>query len=173
MPKSLGKKIMPLIKPVGSEFIKWRSFHGNYVFCFECCSFVDLIIWTLQGTIDYRKSAENIVKQGNELTLAERFMLSCLYCLEDDVRAIWEKFSDEEKSSCIENTSHNPRHKVLIAFWASSLSSDVNLDDYRIQEHMSLGTVYSFVFKNVATTGNYVATQYFFRNYHKNKDGDL
>ncbi|GBM43731.1 hypothetical protein AVEN_34157-1, partial [Araneus ventricosus] len=58
--------------------------------------------------------------------------------------------------------SHNPRHKVLIAFWASSLSSDVNLDDYRIQEYMSLGPVYSFVFKNVATTGNYVATQYFF-----------
>ncbi|GBL90693.1 hypothetical protein AVEN_219358-1 [Araneus ventricosus] len=162
LPKTLEKKIMLLLKPVGSELIKWRSFHENYVFWFECCSFVDLIIWTFQGTIDYRKSAENIIKQGNELTLAERFMLSCLYCLEDDVQAIWKKFSDEEKSSCIENTSHNPRHKELIAFWASSLSSDVNLDDYRIKEHISHGTVCPFVFENVTTTGNYVATQYFF-----------
>ncbi|GBM60934.1 hypothetical protein AVEN_192390-1 [Araneus ventricosus] len=99
LPESLARQMIPTLKAVGTEILKWKLFHN--VFLNDPNEHFDVhvvekLCWTTAGTVDYRKTAETLVR-SNVVDIVKRFKLACLYCLEDYIPVIWKELPEENK----------------------------------------------------------------------------
>ncbi|GBM98567.1 hypothetical protein AVEN_227586-1 [Araneus ventricosus] len=162
LPATLKKELASLLKPIGSEFLKFRSFVENFFYGnSELVDYMDANVWTDQGSIDYCQTAEKILNQ-KQLNNIFRFQFCCLFCLEDYIREIWGMLSDQEKALCYRKENLNPLHEGVLSYWICTLSVDLTPVDCLIQGNIFDLTVYQYAFENSAATGNFAATKYFF-----------
>ncbi|GBN72678.1 hypothetical protein AVEN_95010-1 [Araneus ventricosus] len=108
LPASLSKKIIPILKAVGSEIPKWKLFHETYLsFSNEEFSVhvLEKLCWTTAGTVDYRKTADEIVR-SDVVNIAKRFQLACFYCLENYIPLFWKELHEYEEDTSPDEMPH-------------------------------------------------------------------
>ncbi|KAF8791504.1 uncharacterized protein LOC129960631 [Argiope bruennichi] len=150
--RSEAKEVELFIKPICFEIVKWVSYN-DFNFFQNCADFVyclDVLSWSSEGTINYKKTAENLVRLK---PFDRRFLYeyACEFCLEDEVEITWKNLSDEEKAMYSEKMQSRTPQGQILHHWTKHF-------DYEMETH---DMIFSACY-DAATKGNLVATQYFF-----------
>ncbi|GIX99037.1 uncharacterized protein CDAR_519011 [Caerostris darwini] len=153
-----------LIPPVGSEILKWKYFHDEFLNkkLFEFF-LTRKLCWTSLGTIDYKKTAELLVR-GPELDLVKRYKLACVYCLRDDIQSLWESLSEKDQNLFYnEEDANKVGQQTLIVLWTYIIKGEERKLNNLIKADENNFTLNQYAFKFAALTGNKIATKYFFQ----------
>ncbi|GFR21766.1 uncharacterized protein TNCT_228461 [Trichonephila clavata] len=88
--ENLEYELLDAIKIVGYHIWNMKRYidEGNYI----PTGYPKILCWTPHGTIDTGKSIAVVLKD-DLFSIDRRYKLACIYCLEDDVRALWRKTS--------------------------------------------------------------------------------
>ncbi|KAF8789803.1 hypothetical protein HNY73_007713 [Argiope bruennichi] len=99
LPGSLKKKLMLLIKPISFEILRWKTFLETFIskdrYFFDK-SILKQLKWTCEGAIDHRKTAQALLRL-DVFDVEKRYRLACLYCLEEDIKLLWEQLPEKRK----------------------------------------------------------------------------
>lgn len=160
LPGPLEKKVLNFIKPIGLEILKWREYHDQNFYLG-----IDLpneLCWTSQGTVDQKKTAEVLIKDEN-LDITIRYRLACIYCLEDDIRELWNKIPENRRKSFYsEEDPRKVRQQELVVLWTYDIKGEVNKLDNMIERRwQSKCSPYQYAFEYAAVGGNKAAAEYF------------
>ncbi|GBM26244.1 hypothetical protein AVEN_17836-1, partial [Araneus ventricosus] len=128
LPVSLKKRLMDLVRPIRSEIRIWAVYHKhilNYLPDEDLDMHIfEQLCWTCTGAIDYRKTAELLVRLET-LDIEKRYRLACLYCLEDYIPVLWVELPEKYKSRFNEEVYPLPENVVhLEYYWASVLKGE-------------------------------------------------
>ncbi|KAL7634704.1 UNVERIFIED_CONTAM: hypothetical protein RMT77_015081 [Armadillidium vulgare] len=160
LPGPLKKKVLDFIKPIGLEMIKWREYYDQNSYLG-----IDLpneLCWNSQGTIDQKRTAEVLIKDGN-LDINIRYRLACIYCLENDIRELWNKIPENHRKSFYsEEDPSEVRQPNLVILWTYDIKGGVNKLDNMIERiWLRKCSPYQFAFEYAAVGGNKAAVEYF------------
>ncbi|GBM73015.1 hypothetical protein AVEN_66230-1 [Araneus ventricosus] len=164
LPRSITGKLIKEITPIGVEIRRWRKYHRLLIPSQVSRNALNQLCWTSQGTVDYRKTAEGLIRQEH-VDDFNGYKLSCLYCFEDDIRKFWSKIPENCKRLYYsENTplrDLDRRQVNLIQVWSHFLEGDTNLlmDENEDEPQR----IFQYAFKRAAYSGNKAATEYFFQ----------
>ncbi|GBN18202.1 hypothetical protein AVEN_96392-1 [Araneus ventricosus] len=112
--RSLAWKILSFIPHIVLEIAKWEEDHSEVLaagydaqvyFC-----------WKSVGTIDRESTAENLLNHGN-LSVKNRFLLSCLYCMQNHLSSLWNSIYDSYKAHLISECHSGS----LLDYWTTHL----------------------------------------------------
>ncbi|GBO14516.1 hypothetical protein AVEN_187568-1 [Araneus ventricosus] len=164
LPDSLKEELVHVMKPIGPEILKWKLHHESLIS--DSYFALDQLFWTSVGTVDYRKTAEIFIRQ-ERITIVSSYKLACIYCLDDHIRVIWEKLSEDSKKLFYdEENILQIRQPELVVFWTYLIRGEVAKLDVLINRNNNgerERTVYQYAFESAATSGNKAATEYFFQ----------
>ncbi|GBM92256.1 hypothetical protein AVEN_212540-1 [Araneus ventricosus] len=165
LPDPLREELIHLIPPIGSEMLRWKL-HHRFLISSDATDVLDQICWTSQGTVDYRETAVRLIRQ-ERVDIVSSYKLACLYCLDDNIQAIWGKLSEDDKACFYnkEDPGHFQRQNTLVTFWTCSLNGDTNILNflYNARGRKPERTLFQEAFECEAMSGNKVATEYFFQ----------
>ncbi|GBN01431.1 hypothetical protein AVEN_3181-1 [Araneus ventricosus] len=165
LPESFKKRIMHLVRPIGSGILNWQVYHeDNFIAAGEVFDLhiLQQLRWTYAGAIDYRKTAEELVRL-EMFDVKKRYELACFYCLEKYIPLLWEEVSEE-----YEGRFHEKMLPVLDTplthYWACILKGEESNLDRTLERLLSTPLSFNQVaFKRTALKGNRAATEYFFQ----------
>lgn len=123
------------------------------------------LCWTRLGEVDKEGTARAFVANPS-VTVRERFILACAYCLDDEIRLLWPQYRllwPQQVSAKEEDESSLPDDvpwwfEKPLTFWIGVLSKELTVTD--------LGDLCQTFFYTVAALGfnqSLAATKYFFR----------
>lgn len=156
LPEQQTHELKGIVRPIGHQLMRWFMFHKSFFYTASrsATNFFDYLIWTPQGIIDKRRTAERLVGMEDLLTLRERYTLACVYCLEDFVSTLWIELGDEQ-------VRRERRDKIrgmfaLQKFWShvSQGRGDQTLEGISCKE---------YAFHEAVKSGNDVAVMYFWQ----------
>ncbi|WP_265040588.1 hypothetical protein [Wolbachia endosymbiont (group A) of Ectemnius continuus] len=159
-PEPLKKEILGFVKPIGLQILKWMEYHDE-----NCYLGIDLpneLCWTPQGAVDKKKTAEALIKDEN-LDITRRYRLACIYCLEDDVRELWNSMPQRKKAAFYNegHPSFSKEHE-LVVFWTYDIKGEVAKLNGLIKKIKGKEiSPYQFAFEYAAVGGNKAASEYF------------
>ncbi|GBM87465.1 hypothetical protein AVEN_9562-1 [Araneus ventricosus] len=99
LPKSLTKQMIDIVRRIGLQIRRWKECQEDYLRNDGEAIILPnsaKLCWTTAGTIDYRKTAEELVR-CDMLDLVQRYKLACINCLEDYIPLLWEELPEEMK----------------------------------------------------------------------------
>ncbi|GBO00577.1 hypothetical protein AVEN_272987-2 [Araneus ventricosus] len=127
--------------PISFEISKWIIYHVEDT-GIDCSS---NFCWTPQAKIDYVKTAEILIK-NEALDIKKRFKLACFYCLDSEVRSLWEQMGLSEKRSFfvrgnLKKSNQSPIvlywtyfiQEVPIDYWGSKAMNHTQLFKYAVE----------------------------------------
>ncbi|GFT24670.1 uncharacterized protein NPIL_30511 [Nephila pilipes] len=117
LPHILHNKVIQTVHAMLFDIRKWLPFQFGSMTYEE--NFVDSLHWKTDGTIDITKTGKSLLQIG-DLTDIVRFQIACSFCLEDDIRILWQKLPEWEKE-CL-STSHT--FSVRSHYWIPKLKGD-------------------------------------------------
>ncbi|GBO22582.1 hypothetical protein AVEN_1308-1 [Araneus ventricosus] len=137
--------------PISFEISKWIVYHVEDT-GIGCSS---NFCWTPQVNIDYVKTAEILIK-NEALGIKKRFKLACFYCLDSEVRSLWEQMSLSEKRSFfvrgnLKKSDQNP----IVLYWTHYMQG--KRINYRKKQALES-------FKYAVKNGYLSATKFFLAN---------
>ncbi|GBO32047.1 hypothetical protein AVEN_186560-1 [Araneus ventricosus] len=138
--------------PISFEISKWIVYHVEDT-GFDCSS---NFCWTPQVKIDYLKTAEILIK-NEALDIRKRFKLACFYCLNSEVRSLWEQMSlSERRFFYVRRNLKKSDQNPIVLYWSYYIQA-VPRDfwDSKALNHTQL-------FKYAVENGYLSATKYFF-----------
>ncbi|GFU62423.1 uncharacterized protein NPIL_588651 [Nephila pilipes] len=94
LPMILKKKVIALMQPISVQIDQWALDH----FSISKCIFEHLTeyVWKDNGTIDRLKTANNYIQcENNNLVL--RFLMACVYWLEEEAKQLWGKMPETSR----------------------------------------------------------------------------
>ncbi|GBM67601.1 hypothetical protein AVEN_44749-1 [Araneus ventricosus] len=177
LPQSLKKQLNCIAKLMGFHLRDWKEFHECYLFEFEeqfDIPVLEKMCWTTAGTVDYRKTAEELIRYG-VVDIEKRYQLACLYCLEDFISVLWEELSEDIKRVFYnEDETSQILHPHLYRCWPYILKGEESKLDNLSRSHRNQFTFTHIVFEYSATTGNKTAAEYFFQKLtHEERESSL
>ncbi|CAL1291907.1 unnamed protein product [Larinioides sclopetarius] len=112
--RSLENRILSFIPHIVLEIEKWEEDHpevlpAGYDAHVHFC-------WKSVGTIDRESTAENLLNHGN-LPVKNRFLLACLYCMQDHLSSLWDSIYDSHKAHLISKCHRGS----LLNYWTTCL----------------------------------------------------
>lgn len=163
-PGLLKEKILGCIKPIGLEILKWIEYHctGYYLY-------VDLpfrFCWTPQGTID-RKRTAGVLMKDEHLDITIRYKLACIYCLEGDIRRLWNEIPlNSRRSIAYEDFPGEMSQLDIVCLWTYEMKlEDARLNNYAVTGRMRHRNPYQRAFEYAAESGLKAAFEYFFSKF--------
>ncbi|GFV46385.1 uncharacterized protein TNCV_3232741 [Trichonephila clavipes] len=86
-------ELLDAVKMVGYYIWNMKQYidEGNFI----PTGYPKILCWTPHGTIDTGKSIA-IVLKDERFSINRRYKLACIYCLQDDIRALWGQISLRE-----------------------------------------------------------------------------
>ncbi|XP_065217679.1 uncharacterized protein LOC135843655 [Planococcus citri] len=143
IPNSICQRLQVYVDKIKYELEDWVTYHSRAVFFgqqndLKIYKFIYHIIWYPDGNINYAKTAANLLKSKSTST-TEKFFLSCLYCLEDEIRAIAPSVIER-----IDLTQLRFNEHPLIHYWICCLRSalnniqvtrDLSIECFMVQQH--------------------------------------
>ncbi|GBN29257.1 hypothetical protein AVEN_155859-1 [Araneus ventricosus] len=129
------------------------------------------LCWTTAGTIDCRKTAEELVC-CDELNVLHRYAISCSYCLFAYIPLFWEELPEDDKELLYEET---PTCPALHFCWLHTLKGEqTKLDHLLRTEDGNLTTFNQWAFEDSVENGNKTAAEYFFLKLtHEEREASL
>ncbi|GFT41955.1 uncharacterized protein NPIL_697341 [Nephila pilipes] len=115
----LQQRVSNLIRAISYEVYKWRHEHfkpkSNYlVFLRDIC-------WTSLGTIDRLKTALRLLQSEN-IEVRNRFVLACLYCVEESIEFFWHQMNREQRRQFPKYNSSS-----LVRFYTAKLKKGTEI----------------------------------------------
>ncbi|KAF8789808.1 hypothetical protein HNY73_007718 [Argiope bruennichi] len=166
--ESMREPLVNLLNPIFMETYKWLKYHGEFLkskhSSFDCLEYLKHLQWTHIGTVNYRKTAEAMIRD-EMLDIDRRFKLACLYCLDEDIQNLWHKLSPLSKKRFY-NKGRFPRcylTEEIIIFWTCILKGRVDkLENLLARRVGNYSSIYQQAFEYFANSGYETATRYFF-----------
>ncbi|GBN47998.1 hypothetical protein AVEN_169806-1 [Araneus ventricosus] len=171
LPESLTKQIIQILKPMGLRILRWKIFHEaflsqsncDYPFEYFNVSILEKLCWTTAGTVDYRKTAEELIL-CNVVDIVKRYKLACLYCLDHYIPEFWKELPQENKMYFY-NRKHI-RLPLLQFCWPYILKGE----EYKLCVNSITGNPFGDstlfqqrIFTCLSFAGNKAAVKYFFQ----------
>ncbi|GBM70899.1 hypothetical protein AVEN_28465-1 [Araneus ventricosus] len=117
LPSSLQVKVAEVIHPMRDEVFRWKVDHsfllkhiGEYSYIYNSC-----LSWKTDGTINREQTTKNLLMNEN-IDPKIRFITACIYFLEDEVLALWERIKENHKKSIIRIGTNS-----AVRFWMKQL----------------------------------------------------
>ncbi|GBN39275.1 hypothetical protein AVEN_120467-2, partial [Araneus ventricosus] len=171
LPESLAKQMIRVLKPIGLQILRWKLYHEEYlrypneVFEYFDVPILEKLCWTGAGTVDYRKTAEELVR-CDVVDIVKRYKLGCLYCLDRYIPEFWKELPQENKMYFYneKDLSHFTQLKVLQFCWPYILKrEEYKLDRMPGKPIGDSTTFQQRIFKCSAFVSNKTAVKYFFQ----------
>ncbi|GBN01425.1 hypothetical protein AVEN_3176-1 [Araneus ventricosus] len=141
--------------------------------------------WTSTGTVDYRKTAEALVR-SDVVDIVKRYKLACLYCLEDYIPEFWKELPEENKGTFYHEKATSLIAELPLHFcWPYILKGEEYKLDFmprssfgrtwiRRLEDPSRTRFHQYAFQHSSFIGNKTAAEYFFQKLtHEQRDASL
>ncbi|GFR31023.1 uncharacterized protein TNCT_366801 [Trichonephila clavata] len=122
--KNLQKQLVDVVRYLFSEIEKWKQDHDPIVSSYA--SLPSSFHWKSCGIIDWLKTARTLIRDES-IHIANRFILACYYCLDDEIERLWSTMKDYEKDCFSEVNS-----SVIAKVWTSWIARGVSLNWNRI-----------------------------------------
>ncbi|GFQ67068.1 uncharacterized protein TNCT_548181 [Trichonephila clavata] len=133
LPNPIRKSIVTVVRAMATEVANWydsnrdllppvRDYYGRR------------ICWYSHGSIDYLATARAFLQDEN-LNSTQRFVLSCKYYLEDDVKTLWEDIYKADLMFIMRNIELT----IDLRFWMDALESSTALDWTKITREAEIG----------------------------------
>ncbi|XP_055924831.1 uncharacterized protein LOC129956878 [Argiope bruennichi] len=168
LPESMTDNLVNIMNFVFLETHKWLKFHEEFLKSkhsrFKYPQYLKHMHWTHMGTVNYRKTAEAMIRDEN-LDIDQRFRFACLYCLDEDIQDLWQKLSPASKKNFYNNGQpcRCGLPGEIIVFWTCILKGRVDkLDNFLVRAERRHSSFYQYAFESFAGKGYKTATQYFF-----------
>ncbi|XP_055925833.1 uncharacterized protein LOC129957521 [Argiope bruennichi] len=167
IPAPLKKRMMLLVRPIGTELLNWQKFHKG-ILKHSCNTFyiplLHHLCWQSAGLIAYGDTAERLVHLES-LDVEKRYQFACTYCLVDYIPNLWEKLSEETRERFYGQLSVSPWRQVqLESYWAYVLKGEESKLDSIVSRRFEEGFSFNrYAFEGVARKGNRTAAEYFFQ----------
>ncbi|GIX78362.1 uncharacterized protein CDAR_313491 [Caerostris darwini] len=110
LPPQIEERILGILRPIALEISRWRDDHDK-ILSPEINA--NIFQWKNNGTIERVDTAITIIKDTN-LDIRKKFVLACLYSLEDDISHLWNKMSTDDKLLVFEVS-----YSSIVQFWVS------------------------------------------------------
>ncbi|GBO22522.1 hypothetical protein AVEN_16474-1 [Araneus ventricosus] len=173
LPKSLTKRMIHIVHPIGVEIRRWKEIHQDrFSILLEDINlrvWVKLC-WTTAGTIDDKKTAEALIR-CDVLDVQKRFQLACVYCLEDYIPLLWEELHRDLKDLYQNENSSS----VPYFCWPHILKGELDVLDFLWRtSDRKLTSFNQWAFEHSAEEGNKTAAEYFFQKLtHEEREASL
>ncbi|KAF8789780.1 uncharacterized protein LOC129957402 [Argiope bruennichi] len=164
LPQTMKHELFSLMKSVSREIIKWLDLHEDYLGPCNLNEMENLkhLCWTSLGSVDYRKTAAALIRH-EKLGVAQRYKLACLYCLEEDIRELWQKMPEKSKKSYYDAKSVNVRDPDLAIIWTFIIKGEVKKILRYLKENGRFHpSINHLGFECAAIFGYRTAAQYFY-----------
>ncbi|KAF8766934.1 hypothetical protein HNY73_019949 [Argiope bruennichi] len=167
LPESMRGPLVNIMNLIFLETCKWKAFHMEFLELYHSGFYYPLYIkrihWTNMGTINYRKTAEAMIRD-EKLNIDQRFRLACLYCLEKDIQDLWQKLSPLSKKGFYNNgrPARCALTREIIVFWTCILKGKIKKLIKFIMQNDIYSSIYQYAFETFALKGYETATEYFF-----------
>ncbi|KAF8789464.1 uncharacterized protein LOC129957535 [Argiope bruennichi] len=165
-PESLKKQMMHLVKPIGSDIIRWKLFH-EYILE-DSREYLDIHIleqlrWSCTGAIDYQKTAEQLVRH-QALNNVKCYKLASLYCLTEFIPGLFEKVPESYKRSLYEEEDpFQVKVTLMENYWACTLTGDESKMEFLFSRpFLFMASLQQLGFEYAARIGSKAATEYFY-----------
>lgn len=174
--ESLKEKILGFIKPIGLQIIKWRKYHEDFLSARKFIrNSINKIYWTPEGTIDKKKTAQELVKDEG-LDVVQLYKLACIYCLEDEIKELWEQVPKRTQEYIYNKGQPSfANEHGLVVFWTYELKGELAklndlmeeikiIEDNEVEyigDNKVTEGIYQLAFGYAARRGNKAAVEYF------------
>ncbi|GBN50532.1 hypothetical protein AVEN_176983-1 [Araneus ventricosus] len=174
LPECLTKQMIDIVKPIGLQLKRRKEFLDDDLN--DMSQEISLpdsakLCWTTAGTIDYRKTAEELVRCG-ELDVHQRYKIACIYCLEDYIPLLWKELPEKMKDIY---GKAKYQHLDLSFCWPHILKGELSKLDYLLRTFdRNLTTFNQWAFEYSAENYYKTATEYFFQKLtHEEREASL
>ncbi|GIY24948.1 uncharacterized protein CDAR_166071 [Caerostris darwini] len=164
LPALFKEELIKTIDEMVPEMEKWRLYHGRFLknLSFGGYCLLNKLRWTCIATIDYKKTAELLVKD-EEIFLSYRYKLACLYCLCDDIATLWNMLSPQSQRYIYRNVDFISEDIITIV-WSYILQGEETRLFRKIErEFPAAVSVNHYAFEYAARNGYKIAAQHFFQ----------
>ncbi|XP_055924991.1 uncharacterized protein LOC129956958 [Argiope bruennichi] len=166
IPEPLKKRMMIIVKPIGAELARWKTFHKNVVNWSHDglgLNILKQLCWTPAGTVDYPKSAEKLLRL-DALGVQTGYKLASLYCLVNYIPELWDKLPRSCKKRYLSKSPFVPSRVKLDVAWAYLLTGQESTLDSIVAESVSRDSSFQqLACEYSALSGNKGAAEYFFK----------
>ncbi|GBO45744.1 hypothetical protein AVEN_179675-1 [Araneus ventricosus] len=173
LPKSLTKRMIDIVHPIGVEIRRWKEIHQDrFSILLEDINLPVWVklCWTTAGTIDDKKTAEALIR-CDVLDVQKRFQLACVYCLEDYIPLLWEELPGEMRDHY-----QNENNLYFPYFcWPHILKGELDVLDFlRRTSDRNLTSFNQWAFEQSVEDDNKIAAEYFFLKLtHEEREASL
>lgn len=168
LPTCLKKKIEVYIHTIHLQIFMWMQYHLSH--CRLDLGPPKELFWTSYGTIDKKKTAEVLISDDS-IDVATRCKLACIYCLEDDIRKLWNEVPDRQKKTFYSvKDPYTVFQMELVEFWSLYINGEN--DCIRKIARRRLNKVcspFQYAFECAVSSGSKVATEYFLQKLNPKK----
>lgn len=168
MPTCFKEKILGYIQTIHLQIFMWMQYHLSY--CDLDLGLPNELSWTSYGTIDKKKTAEVLISDDS-IDVATRYKLACIYCLEDDIRKLWDEIPDSQKKLFYSvKDPYTVFQMELVEFWSLYINGEK--DCIRKIARRRLNKVcspFQYAFECAVSSGSKVATEYFLQTLNLKK----
>ncbi|XP_055925800.1 uncharacterized protein LOC129957496 [Argiope bruennichi] len=168
IPQTMREPLVKIMTPIFLQTFKWLEFHEEYLKTsssrFKYREYLKHFRWTHMGTINYRKTAESVIRD-EKLPIDLRFMFACLYCLEEDIQDLWQKLSTRRQDEFLNKDPSKYKHqREIVVLWTCILKGRVDKLDQLLKKvgRRYYTTIYQYAFEWFAVKAYETATRYFF-----------
>ncbi|GBN64022.1 hypothetical protein AVEN_80174-1 [Araneus ventricosus] len=176
LPESLKKQMMQILKPIGLQILRWKMFHEAYVSNSSANYDVPILAklcWTTSGAVDYQKTAEKLIR-SDVVDIVKRYILACLYCMEDCIPEFWKELPEEHKTYFYVEDSTPIEEPHLEFCWPYILEGKESKLDDMPGRRGGPTRFHRYAFEYSAHKGNKAAAEYFFQKLtHEEREATL
>ncbi|KFM67399.1 hypothetical protein X975_00253, partial [Stegodyphus mimosarum] len=160
LPELLKKKVLKILKSVFLEVLIWKEKHAK-ILSHRLKKSVYKICLTSKGTVDQKKTAETLVKDGS-LYYTTRYKLACIYCLENDILTLWHQMhKSRRKYFYSKRGPGDVNQHELVVFWTYAMYGELTWLRKKMFVPCLCRSIYQRIFEKAALEGNKVVTEYF------------
>lgn len=159
LPKLLKKQLPNFVEAIGWQILTWKKCYRNLLGESYVTIYLRKLCWTLQGTVDKKKTVEILIKDES-LHICKRYMLACTFCLEDYIYILWEQLKEPYKKDLTYIRKYEP---PFVSFWCHYIQGKLAQLDKIMKTYCKDDNVssYEYAFQHSAVSGNEAATRYF------------
>ncbi|GFQ92204.1 uncharacterized protein TNCT_171 [Trichonephila clavata] len=160
LPESVNKSLHEVIQPIGDQIRKWLCKHESVIQ--KRITLYGQFIWTSHAMIDYKKTAENLLKSG-ELEPLSAFILACINSIDNYVTLLWPKVKNVRKdiTRCLrQNKKFDTNYPPEVTLWVAKVSNQAS-KYLSANDHTGEKDIDTVGFQNAVQSGNTASARYF------------
>lgn len=128
VPNRIRKILSNIVHPIGYEIFGWIRYQDTYIFNEGyngyqnlkpiAINYIDDLVWTPRGIIDYKETAKILLSTEKKLSDAYKYNIACAYCFEDNIAIMASKVIG---TTLVLNSI---KRQAMVYFWTAHITGD-------------------------------------------------